>query len=242
MVLGGSVGSIVTVSPPPHLQQHQQQHQQQQANAPQSQQILDLDTQRYIEHQHIHQQSLQQLQPQSNNDLDMNHFNSAELRSLLANDSDMTGTFVEAHLSENLSSNLNIIDPTPATAEATGPTTLSNPFDTSNNLNNPMSNHLSNNPMSNHLSVNRLPHHMPGASGGTGGEISSSRFLPNIVAMDVHESGSSLNNCKVSLSTNCDSLNTPTPSSDSLTNLKSELQMLNEQYTSPLLPSRSLAP
>ncbi|KAG0725107.1 hypothetical protein GWK47_039242 [Chionoecetes opilio] len=61
-------------------------------------QLLDLDSRKCIEQNPI--------------DLDMNNINSAELRSLLPND-DFSASMVDAHLSENLSSNLNIIDHPP---------------------------------------------------------------------------------------------------------------------------------
>ncbi|XP_045102713.1 transcription factor p65-like isoform X3 [Portunus trituberculatus] len=57
-------------------------------------QLLDLDSRRCIEQ----------------NSLDLDNINSAELRSLLPNE-DFNASMVDAHLSENLSSNLNIIDP-----------------------------------------------------------------------------------------------------------------------------------
>ena len=57
-------------------------------------QLLDLDSRKCIEQ----------------NSLDLDNINSAELRSLLPSE-DFNASMVDAHLSENLSSNLNIIDP-----------------------------------------------------------------------------------------------------------------------------------
>lgn len=62
--------------------------------------LLDLDTRKYIEQNPI--------------DLDFPSINSAELRSLLPS-STFNASMVDAHLSENLSSNLNLIDHPPHT-------------------------------------------------------------------------------------------------------------------------------
>ncbi|KAK3868534.1 hypothetical protein Pcinc_026082 [Petrolisthes cinctipes] len=62
-------------------------------------QLLDLDSQKCIDQNPI--------------ELDINNINSAELRSLLPSEHDFNVSMVDAHLSENLSSNLNIIDPPP---------------------------------------------------------------------------------------------------------------------------------
>ncbi|XP_064096210.1 proto-oncogene c-Rel-like isoform X1 [Macrobrachium nipponense] len=62
-------------------------------------QLLDLDSKKYID--------------QSNIELDINNINSAELRSLLPSENDFNASMVDAHLSENLSSNLNLIDHPP---------------------------------------------------------------------------------------------------------------------------------
>ncbi|XP_045581918.1 embryonic polarity protein dorsal isoform X2 [Procambarus clarkii] len=59
-------------------------------------QLLDLDSQKCIDQNPI--------------ELDINNINSAELRSLLPSENDFNASMVDAHLSENLSSNLNIID------------------------------------------------------------------------------------------------------------------------------------
>ena len=252
MVLGGGAGSFVTVSPPllPSVNM-----------APPPRQILDLDTQRNIEpqqhhlvQQHIQQQQQQQqqqqhmdeqqqLMPLNSGDF-MTQINSAEIRSLLASDAVMTDTFVEAHLSENLSSNLNIIDPNPAVSPPSSISSPPNIFDTasssnSNNLNHP----LSNQHFSHHHHQHQ--HHQQGA-GGASVEPTAVRvgaaFLPNIVAVPSTSSGgcnsrgggnipltvADSNKETVVISAQCDSLNTPTPSSGSLTYLKSELQMFND--------------
>ncbi|KAF2353655.1 hypothetical protein FHG87_015588 [Trinorchestia longiramus] len=202
MVLGSSVGGIVTVTSPiispstegvaggPHPS----------SSGTSGMHLLDLDSQRFVEQQQLQHHQLQQLHLQQHNllpnnnssnntDFDMNQINSAELRSLLDTGGDMTAPFVEAHLSENLSSNLNIIDPNPSAA-------LPPSSAPSNNLNNNLDLPLS-------------------AGGGA--------FMPNI--MGGSSGGSKASSLTV---TNfCDSLNTPTPSSDSFTNLKSELELLN---------------
>ncbi|XP_068249169.1 uncharacterized protein [Palaemon carinicauda] len=59
-------------------------------------QLLDLDSKKYV--------------AQNNIELDMRNINSAELRSLLRSENDINASMVDAHLSENLSSNLNLID------------------------------------------------------------------------------------------------------------------------------------
>lgn len=208
MVLGSGAGGIVTVTSPilsPVTEATAS------AAAPPSaatsdMHLLDMDSQqRFIDQQHIHQQQqlqqqqlqLQQLQqhnlmPVSNSELDMNQINSAELRSLLATDADMTGPFVEAHLSENLSSNLNIIDPNPAMPPAS-----SAGISLNNNLDQPMA--------------------------------TSTAFLPNILGSAAAGAGpaDSVHLKVANISSFCDTLTTPTPSSDSLTNLKSELEFLN---------------
>lgn len=73
-------------------------------------QLLDLDSRKCIEQNSI--------------DLDMNNINSAELRSLLPGE-DFSASMVDAHLSENLSSNLNIIDPPPSINKLSSKTSLS---------------------------------------------------------------------------------------------------------------------
>ncbi|XP_050704582.1 transcription factor p65-like isoform X2 [Eriocheir sinensis] len=73
-------------------------------------QLLDLDSRKCIEQNSI--------------DLDMNNINSAELRSLLPGE-DFSASMVDAHLSENLSSNLNIIDPPPHINKLSSKTSLS---------------------------------------------------------------------------------------------------------------------
>ncbi|XP_047487550.1 transcription factor p65-like isoform X1 [Penaeus chinensis] len=62
-------------------------------------QLLDLDSQKCIDQNPI--------------ELDMSNINSAELRSLLPSENDFNASMVDAHLSENLSSTLNIIDQPP---------------------------------------------------------------------------------------------------------------------------------
>lgn len=73
-------------------------------------QLLDLDSQKCIDQNPI--------------ELDMTNINSAELRSLLPSESDFNASMVDAHLSENLSSNLNIIDPPPLTNKLNSKTSL----------------------------------------------------------------------------------------------------------------------
>ncbi|XP_053627990.1 embryonic polarity protein dorsal isoform X3 [Cherax quadricarinatus] len=74
-------------------------------------QLLDLDSQKCIDQNPI--------------DLDISNINSAELRSLLPSENDFNASMVDAHLSENLSSNLNIIDPPPPHNKLNSKTSLS---------------------------------------------------------------------------------------------------------------------
>lgn len=73
-------------------------------------QLLDLDSRKCIEQNSI--------------DLDMTNINSAELRSLLPSE-DFSASMVDAHLSENLSSNLNIIDHPPSINKLNSKTNIS---------------------------------------------------------------------------------------------------------------------
>lgn len=218
MVLDSGAGGIVTVTSPvlsPHATP--------QGPGNPEMQILDLESQRYNleqhqippegapgplqhhhhlpHHHHLQHHHLQHLMSQtvSTSDLDMNQINSAELRLFMNSESDMTGPFVEAHLSENLSSNLNIIDPNPvlpqhSAASAVNNTNISNSLD--NNLNNPL-----------------------------GQLAGGSSYLPNIVGAVAVTSEVTM--ASTSGMSTCDSLNTPNPSSDSLTQLRSDLELLN---------------
>ena len=65
------------------------------AAVPAMSQLLDLDSQKCIDHPI---------------ELDINNINSAELRLLLPSESDNNVSMLDAHLSANLSSTLNIVD------------------------------------------------------------------------------------------------------------------------------------
>jgi hypothetical protein len=143
-----------------------------------------------MENTHLQPQGL--LSSNNTGEFDMNQINSAELRYLLDTGAETTGPFVEAHLSENLSSNLNIIDPNPALPVASS--------SNSNNLDQRMSTDLT---------------------------PALGSFLPNILgSADVSAAGGAKER-SLTVASFCDILNTPTQSSDSLTNLKSELELLN---------------